>query len=117
MLRRTCLALLLPTAAWSQTYVDNATIATFRDKPCTEVLDVIYLEEAAGDSLAEVIGTSNRVNLYLGFVIGFDVAHGGLQGDAESTLARLRAACATEPQTPALSLLQGFVEEQAPPLP
>jgi hypothetical protein len=109
MLRLTCLALLLPAAATAQDASEAA--AAFRDRPCAEVLEVLYMEEAGGSDLAQVFEAVGRRGLYLGIVAGFDLAHGGLGGEAPSTLARLREACASDPDVPALTLLEGFAAD------
>ena len=113
MLRLACLYLLLPATAWAQGYADHPVVQAFRDQPCREVVEVIYTQEAVGHSLAETIGLVSRVNLYLGFLVGFDVAHGGLQGSTQTTLARLRDACEHQPQATALELLEQFAGEEA----
>ena len=110
MLRALCLALLLPGSAGAQGYADNPAVAAFRDRPCAEVVDVIYVREAAGLTLQETMGLVSQKNLYMGFILGFDTARGGLQGEAESTLARLREACAADPEATALELLEGLAE-------
>lgn len=112
MLRLACLYLLLPATAWAQGYADHPAVQAFRDQPCTEVVEVIYTQEAAGLSLAETIALVSRVNLYLGFLIGFDVAHGGLQGSAQTTVARLRDECEQRPQASALELLEQFAGDE-----
>lgn len=111
MLRSICLAVLLPASAWAQGYADSAVIAAFRDRPCSEVIEVIYLEGTDGLSLQETIGRAGTRNLYLGVVVGFDAAHGGLEGEASTTLVRLRDACAADPEATAMALLEGFAAE------
>ena len=111
MPRALCLALLLPGTAWAQGYADNPAVVAFRDRSCAEVLDVVYLREVAGLTLQETIGLVSRKNLYMGFILGFDAARGGLEGGAESTVARLREACATDPEATTLELLEGFAAE------
>jgi hypothetical protein len=106
------LGLMLPGAAWAQGYGESGVVAAFRDRPCGEVLEVIYLQEATGLTFGETIGVAGTKNLYLGFVVGFDAAHGGLHTEAQTTLARLREACAASPEATALSLLEAFVAER-----
>lgn len=113
MLRMIALAAMLPASAWAQGYGESGVVVAFRDRPCGAVLDVIYLREATGLTFGETIGVAGTKNLYLGFVVGFDAAHGGLHTDTETTLARLREACAANPEATALSILEGFAEERA----
>ncbi len=113
MLRPTCLAVLLPVAAQAQAPADP--MAVFRTEPCGAVLESIYVEQAAGTDLGQVFGVVGRRGLYMGIVAGFDLAHGGLQGEAPSTLARLREACEARPEATALELLEGFAAEGAAP--
>ena len=112
MLRWMGLAVMLPAGAWAQGYEDSGVMTAFRDRPCGEVLEVIYLREVAGLTLGETLGVAGTKNLYLGFVVGFDAAHGGLHREGESTLARLREACTADPEATALSLLEGFAAER-----
>ena len=112
MLRWIVLGLMLPVGAWAQGYGERGVVAAFRDRPCGEVIEVIYLREAAGLTLGETFGVQGTKNLYLGFVVGFDAAHGGLHTGAETTLVRLREACAARPEATALSLLEGFAAER-----
>ena len=112
MPRALCLALLLPGAAWAQGYDGNPAVLAFRDRPCAEVLEVIYVREAAGLTLQETMGLISQKNLYMGFIMGFDIAQDGLRGEADSTLARLREACAGAPEATALELLEGFAAER-----
>ncbi len=112
MLRGLGLVLLLPGAAWAQGYGESGVVTAFRDRPCGEVLELIYLREVSGLSLGETMGVAGTKNLYLGFVVGFDAAHGGLHTDAQSTLVRLREACAADPDATALSILEGFAAER-----
>jgi hypothetical protein len=105
-------AVLLPGAAWAQGYGDSGVVQAFRDRPCGEVLELIDLREVTGLSLGESLGVAGTRNLYLGFVVGFDAAHGGLHAEGATTLARLREACVAEPGASALSLLEGFAAER-----
>ncbi len=112
MLRWMGLAAMLPGAAWAQGYEDSGVVAAFRDRPCAEVLELIYLQEAAGLTLGETMGLAGTKNLYLGFVVALAAAHGGLHTESQTTLARLREACASEPEASALSILEGFAAER-----
>lgn len=91
---------LMPSAAASQGYSEHQGVTAYRDKPCTHVVGTI-------DGQTTIQGAATQAMLW-GFLLGFDQANGGLQGPEETTLIRLRKACAESPKTPALELLKGF---------
>ena len=111
MIRPLALSLVLATPA-AAGYSENPITQAFRDAPCGEVIAAIDTPDmgpaiASGDLKLAVETVARQVG-YFGFIVGFDNAAGGIQGDHETTLMRLRAACAAAPETPALDLLRGF---------
>lgn len=96
-------ALLISSGACAaQGYVDHKAVKTYRDRPCTEVVGTID-----GQATFDGIGTQGML---WGFLLGYDQAKGGLQGSEETTLIRLRKACAADPSASALSLLESFTQ-------
>ena len=90
----------LPTAAAADGYSGHKGVSMYRDKPCTVVIAAID-----GDA---TLGTIATQGMAWGFLLGYDTANGGLHGTEDTTLIRLRKACAQSPKTPALDLLEGF---------
>lgn len=112
MIRAAALAVIIAAPANASGYSDHTITNAFRDLPCAETIGAIDKPDmsaaiASGDPKA-VTGPLGKQAGYFGFIVGFDVASGGLNGDAETTLARLREACAENPQASALDLLHGF---------
>lgn len=99
-------ALFLPTIAAADGYADHKGVTPWRDQPCTVVIGAID----AGAALAAMPAQA----VTWGFLLGYDTANGGLHGNEETTLVRLRKACAASPETPALTLLEGFLSPPTP---
>lgn len=95
------MALAAPSLAVADSYDTHAISSMYREKPCTSVVGLIDNDTAP--FMAE------RGAIW-GFLVGYDQANGGLRGDQETTLIRLRKACAESPKTPALELLNGFID-------
>lgn len=96
-------------------YSDHDGVRIFSERPCTEViaeLDRSFddLNDGTRDGLARLAPAMAKTGMTFGFLLGFDTAEGGLQGAEETTLRRLRLACARSPQTPALDLLRDFTD-------
>lgn len=104
MLRTAALLALLASPAFAG-YGNHPAVQAFAAKPCTYVVAKM---DTAKDANAADLPAMVEGGMYWGFLLGFDNANGGLQGDEETTLIRLRKACAASPETPALELLQGF---------
>lgn len=82
-------------------YSSHDGVALFTESPCTEAVAAIDTSETTLQAIA-------RMGMAWGFLLGFDTANNGLQGDEETTLIRLRKACAENPETPAATLLRSF---------
>ena len=82
-------------------YSEHATVRLFTELPCENAITTIETEETTLEALA-------FQGMAWGFLLGFDAANDGLQGDATTTLVRLKAACAESPEIPAATLLQSF---------
>lgn len=82
-------------------YSTHPGVAIFTEKPCTAAVAGIDYQ---GENIRALVETG----MTWGFLLGFDTAHGGLSGDHETTLKRLRIACAESPDTPAIDLLNSF---------
>lgn len=116
MLRSLAALAALSSAATAAGYDDNPILVAFRDHPCTTVIEAIDNPDTAAAANAPDLGSALRYSTgrvshmaaYFGFIVGFDTANGGLRGDAETTLMRLRDACREHPDTPALDLLRSF---------
>lgn len=80
-------------------YSGHQGVTIFTEQPCSRVLEVLDSNELAEMPI---------IGMTWGFILGFDTAAGGLQGDEETTLARLRKACAENPKTPAGAILESF---------
>lgn len=93
-------ALTIPTAVLGDGYSGHKAVVQYREKPCTVIVAAID-----ADASLETIATQGML---WGFLLGFDAANGGLQGSEETTLVRLRKACAADPDKSALSILEGF---------
>lgn len=105
MLRTAALLALLASPAVAAGYENHSAIKTLKTQPCTYVVALIDMtKDGKPSDLPSIIAGG----MYWGFLLGFDNANGGLQGSEETTLIRLRKACAASPETPALELLQGF---------
>lgn len=91
----------LSAPALADGYAEHDGVILWTDRPCTEAVGSI---DAAPNTLADVAAAG----MAWGFLLGYDTARGGLQGDEETTLTRLRKACAQSPETPAIDLLSGF---------
>ena len=88
-------------------YAEHPGVTLFTEKPCTAAVAAIDYDGNAMPALAEK-------GMAWGFLLGFDTAAGGISGDNETTLVRLRSACADSPDTPAIKLLEGFKPTEAP---
>lgn len=88
-------------------YSDHRGVTLFTEKPCTEAVGTIDGSMARGD-LDSTVRNIAAHGMAWGFILGFDTAHGGLEGDEETTLIRLRKACAETPDATAMELLRGF---------
>ena len=93
-------ALLAPTISAADGYSDHTSVVMYRDRPCTVVIAAIDADTT--------LATTPVQGMIWGFLLGYDTASGGLHGTDETTLIRLRKACAAAPETPALTLLNGF---------
>lgn len=82
-------------------YSDHPGVKLFTEKPCRAAM-------AAMDYDGQAIMAVAEQGMAWGFLLGFDTASAGLAGDHETTLQRLRIACAASPETPAADLLRGF---------
>lgn len=79
----------------------------YRDAPCTEVVGLL---DAWPD-----LPPAESLNFYLekgmawGFLLGFDAMHPEAKGEADTLLSRVRLDCAAAPETPALTILEGYL--------
>jgi len=89
-------------------YSDHPLVELFTVAPCTEAIATIDQDVGAAGDFKAVGLAIGRQGAAWGTVLGFDTALGGLQGDEETTLIRLRKACAESPETPAADLLMSF---------
>jgi hypothetical protein len=90
-------------------YSDHQTVQLFSKAPCIEAVGLIDASIVRG-SPEMVAAQAVEKGMAWGFILGFDAAHGGLSEGAETTLMKLRKACAANPEAPALDLLQGLTE-------
>lgn len=107
-------ALATPAAA---DYSDHEGVTRFTQMPCKDVIEILdnTPEPPADITLDTVYPTLQRITegtavlgMTWGFILGFDTARDGLQGDEQTTLIRLRKACTAAPDTPAADLLKSF---------
>lgn len=98
-------------------YSDQAARVIFDSSPCTGFvagidadLDGIVegLNEAEWQALGRAIA---RQGMFWGILLGYDTAKGGLESGEQTTLMRLRLACAMNPEVSARRLLDGFAIE------
>ena len=100
-------ALALSATAAHADYSNHPATQTFTQAPCTEAIAAIDQNPEA-DTLEATTANIARQGMIWGFLLGYDTAKGGLQGSEETTLTRLRKACAASPETPARDLLDAF---------
>lgn len=98
-------------------YSGHPGVTRFTEAPCAKVIEILdTLPSAPKDidfesvlpELERITLETATVGMTWGFILGFDTAQGGLQGSDETTLIRLRKACADAPETPAADLLRSF---------
>ncbi|MBN8187605.1 hypothetical protein JF540_12980 [Salipiger thiooxidans] len=94
-------------------YSDHSGVTLFTEHPCTAALAEIdqSLDRYADRGIAGLKEASAAIasqGMAWGFILGYDTANGGLQGEEETTLVRLRMACADKPEATAEELLRGF---------
>lgn len=118
-MRLAIVLLTLPELAAADGYGRHATVELFTKAPC---LEVIALLDGDGPAFPDnptpeeqtaywrEVGTwSGRIGPAWGFILGFDAAKGGLQGeDGSTTLERLREECSHRPDLPAIIHLEGM---------
>lgn len=90
-------------------YEDNPILQAFRDAPCSKVIDAVDKPDVSGTAKDVITALSSQAGFF-GFIVGYDTAKGGVRGREETALARLRKACATDPEASALELLEGFTQ-------
>lgn len=106
-------------------YSDHHGVTIFTDEKCGAVMNAIDGEAPKPSetdlALTGVMGAVEKFTEWMatygmtwGFILGFDTAHGGLEGSEETTLIRLRKACAETPDATAIELLRGFTQTAAP---
>lgn len=104
MFRIAALVVFLAAPAWADGYADHKGVTIYTTRPCTEVVAAIDAPSSSGVQAMAAAGMA------WGFLLGYDTAMGGLQGNEKTTLIRLRKACAESPETTAMELLKGFVD-------
>jgi hypothetical protein len=82
-------------------YSTHKSVTPFIENPCTEVLAAIDTPETTIEAIAQM-------SMAWGFILGYDAASGGLHDGEQTTLVRLREACANNPETPITVLMDGF---------
>ena len=82
-------------------YTNHQHVRPFTEAPCIDVLGAL---DVPNPTITQVMNMAMR----FGFILGFDTALGGLQGDDETTLVRLRKACAENRDATAEELLRSF---------
>lgn len=97
-------------------YSDHSIVRLFTNEPCTRAVAEIdqsfsHFHDRGLEGAADMVGAMTRQAMAWGFLLGFDAAEGGLHSEAETTLMRLRAACAENPDHTALSILQQFDQD------
>lgn len=109
---------LLPVAAYADQgrngYFENSGVKPFTEQKCGEVIHAVdsdgpgpLPDGASLDMYARDLGRFfAKQGTTWGFILGYDIANGGLHADGETTLQRLRQACAKEPERTALSILE-----------
>lgn len=96
---RIFLALVLSASPAVADYSTHDGVTIFTEQPCTRIIEVLDSTE---------IDVLPIVGMTWGFILGYDSAAGGLQGNEETTLIRLRKACEESPETPAAEILESF---------
>ncbi|MHA7852200.1 hypothetical protein [Roseovarius sp.] len=90
-------------------YSDHQTVQLFSNAPCTEAVGL--LDAPLMDGTPEMVANQAvEKGMAWGFILGFDAAHGGLSDETDTTLVKLRKACAASRETPAFDLLQTLTE-------
>jgi len=82
-------------------YSTHDGVTLFTKQPCKDVI-------AAIDNPENTLAALAAMGMAWGFLLGYDTARGGLEGNEESTLIRLRRACAESPGKTAIEILEGF---------
>lgn len=109
-------AALLATPAAAD-YSDHRGVTLFTEAPCTAAVSAIDLSldgmlRSLDDNELYTFGRlAAQQGMAWGFLLGFDTASDGLHGPRQTTLERLRYACALNPETPAIELLRTFSED------
>lgn len=95
-------------------YSDHSGVTLFTERPCTEAIAAIDAPNYGVESLSDLEPMAKliaRRAMAWGFVLGFDTAMGGLSGSHDTTLKRLRVACAASPDVTAAELLRAFDQD------
>lgn len=110
----------LAQAVHAEGYANHSGVTAFTERPCSVVLDSIEMdltEDMIGDAfdqggvaavvdlLSDVMG-SGAMNW--GFILGYDTAKGGLHEGGATTLQRLTAQCAENPDQTAQEILDAM---------
>lgn len=111
-MRLALIAALIASPAFAN-YADHKGVTLFTEQPCVEALAEVdqsferYVDRGLEglDDLSRALASQSMA---WGFILGYDTAQGGLHHDGETTLVRLRKACAENPEATAEDLLKGF---------
>lgn len=91
----------------SADYSGHRAVTLFTEKPCTQAVAAIDRTPPSDNIDALVLGVAEQ-GMAWGFLLGFDTAAGGLDDGKETTLTRLRDACADSPKSTAVDLLRAL---------
>ena len=100
-------------------YMENPGVKPFTEQKCGEVIHAVdsdgpgpLTDGVSLDMYARDLGRFfAKQGVTWGFILGYDIASGGLHADGETTLQRLRQACAKDPERTALSILEEFAAQ------
>lgn len=96
-------------------YSDHSAVQMFTISPCGDVVAAIdWTETAVPEAIIFERGLSGLTQdialsgMAWGMLLGIDVERGGLHTPEQTTLERLREACAANPDQTAKAILDGF---------
>lgn len=115
MRQAVCALALCASPATADGYSDIQGVQMFTQEPCGDVIAAIDWADTASpeaiilkrgvNGLAQDIALSGMM---WGMLLGYDTRAGGLHANGQTTLERLRAGCAANPENTAKAILDGL---------
>jgi hypothetical protein len=100
----------IATPSLAEDYASHEGVTLFTQKPCQDVLTLLDGDgpDISAVGLQGVVEFMAFNGMAWGFILGYDTARGGLHIGEQTTLMRLREACASAPDKTAFEILEQF---------